>query len=372
MRRSDILERSGRRKFFEMAEKVESSKVSGFSELVRIAGLDPETDFQNSNLKGVDFSNSDLSSFNFRGADLSGSFGVNVKFPPLENLQFATIDDSVFRHAVETSKLFTATSGIRHLRFPNDDATTVSEWIYKNTAPGAKNREEAISTVLANLERVTNSTIIIDSMLAASSFFNDRLSYRDLLLGIISKHKSSPAVVIYVIKMLVETSRRDTLTVRTLWALLEHDPRPDVRLAAYGNLLRALEGEEKTVAHNLLFSNKFAFLRQHYIKRVIGSFADRCWFLFQDGSAQNELIFDVTNEASMEQLSMALDQLENSIAASRKRALGRSGQIDRKEIHENAKQVFIDRLQKLKGAKGVEFRFSRESLDFLGVADVYK
>ena len=44
-----------------------------FSELVRVAGLDPARDFRNSVLDGVDFGTDDLSGYDFSGADLSGA-----------------------------------------------------------------------------------------------------------------------------------------------------------------------------------------------------------------------------------------------------------------------------------------------------------
>jgi len=44
-----------------------------FTELVKIAGLDPSRDFRYSNLAGVDFSGADLSGFDFTGASIEGA-----------------------------------------------------------------------------------------------------------------------------------------------------------------------------------------------------------------------------------------------------------------------------------------------------------
>lgn len=63
---------------------VVDAKTDTFSELADLAGLAPETDFQNVDLSGIDFGPSDLTDYVFRGStlddcDLSKSiFGVNT------------------------------------------------------------------------------------------------------------------------------------------------------------------------------------------------------------------------------------------------------------------------------------------------------
>lgn len=47
--------------------------TESFSELVRIAGLDPACDFVGADLRGVDFRTDDLSGFDFASADLTGA-----------------------------------------------------------------------------------------------------------------------------------------------------------------------------------------------------------------------------------------------------------------------------------------------------------
>lgn len=52
---------------------ISESKSAVFSELVRIAGLNPEADFIEARLQWVDFEGSDLSNFDLREADLRGA-----------------------------------------------------------------------------------------------------------------------------------------------------------------------------------------------------------------------------------------------------------------------------------------------------------
>lgn len=54
-------------------DQIIQDEVSNFVELVKLAGLDPERDFQNINLTNVDFTECDLSGFNFTGSNLEGA-----------------------------------------------------------------------------------------------------------------------------------------------------------------------------------------------------------------------------------------------------------------------------------------------------------
>lgn len=62
-----------------------------FTELVRIARLDPATAFRGADLAGIDFEACDLSGYDFSGADLTGS-----------SFEHASIEETVF-HRAETS-----------------------------------------------------------------------------------------------------------------------------------------------------------------------------------------------------------------------------------------------------------------------------
>jgi hypothetical protein len=52
--------------------RVLNAETDNFVELTKLAGLDPERDFQHANISGVDFSGLDLSGFNFTGARMIG------------------------------------------------------------------------------------------------------------------------------------------------------------------------------------------------------------------------------------------------------------------------------------------------------------
>lgn len=75
--------------------KVYSADTDNFVELVRISGLDPESDFRFANFEGMDFSNCKLSGFNFTGcdftnavignADFSGAITKGARFPNNSN-----------------------------------------------------------------------------------------------------------------------------------------------------------------------------------------------------------------------------------------------------------------------------------------------
>jgi hypothetical protein len=54
-------------------ESLWSSTAENFVDLAKVANLDPQTDFQNANLRNLNFSNCDLTGFNFSASDLDGA-----------------------------------------------------------------------------------------------------------------------------------------------------------------------------------------------------------------------------------------------------------------------------------------------------------
>ncbi|MEI9418759.1 pentapeptide repeat-containing protein [Mesorhizobium sp. Cs1321R2N1] len=61
-------------------QKFISADTDNFVELVRISGLDPETDFRFANFEGMNFSNCRLRGFNFTGCDFTNAVIGNADF----------------------------------------------------------------------------------------------------------------------------------------------------------------------------------------------------------------------------------------------------------------------------------------------------
>jgi UDP-3-O-[3-hydroxymyristoyl] N-acetylglucosamine deacetylase len=66
-----------------------------FSNLVKLANLDPKTDFRFLNLSGVDFGGSDLREFNFTGANLSNSVWRDAQYDSSTIIEGASLNNSV-------------------------------------------------------------------------------------------------------------------------------------------------------------------------------------------------------------------------------------------------------------------------------------
>ena len=60
-------------RYWKAIHKIIDAPTDDFTTLVEIAGLNPKTDFQYSDLSKVDFGAADLTDYSFRGADLSGA-----------------------------------------------------------------------------------------------------------------------------------------------------------------------------------------------------------------------------------------------------------------------------------------------------------
>lgn len=69
--------------------RVREADSDTFSDLVKVAGLDPASDFTHANLQGVDFTGSDLAVFNFEFADLRGAIWDSVTSAELPHYMYA-------------------------------------------------------------------------------------------------------------------------------------------------------------------------------------------------------------------------------------------------------------------------------------------
>ncbi|WP_165411105.1 pentapeptide repeat-containing protein [Rhizobium ruizarguesonis] len=69
---------------------------ASFSNLLRISGFNPKSDFVDADLREMDFTDADLRGFNFSGADLRGSIGENVTWDSTTILDNAALDGSFF------------------------------------------------------------------------------------------------------------------------------------------------------------------------------------------------------------------------------------------------------------------------------------
>lgn len=78
---------------------------STFTELVRIAKLDPAKAFRDADLSGIDFAGCDLSGYDFSGADLTGS-----------SFRHASTDGAIFKRAKTAGTAWPNGHGPRHAR----------------------------------------------------------------------------------------------------------------------------------------------------------------------------------------------------------------------------------------------------------------
>jgi hypothetical protein len=77
----------------EAIERVENCRSSDFCELVAAAGLDPQVDLRNTNLRGVDLRGCNLLEFDLSGCDLSGALvSKSTVLPPKEKLVGAKVE----------------------------------------------------------------------------------------------------------------------------------------------------------------------------------------------------------------------------------------------------------------------------------------
>src|SRR5271163_1052595 len=59
--------------YWETVDAIFSEKTGVFDRLVKVAGLDPRSDFRDRSLLGIDFTGADLRGFDFSGSDLRGT-----------------------------------------------------------------------------------------------------------------------------------------------------------------------------------------------------------------------------------------------------------------------------------------------------------
>ncbi len=176
-----------------------------FNSVTSELGLDPETDFQHSNLSGVDFSGSDLRWHNFFGADLTGAFGVDVLFDSTTLLVNADLERSLFSKWVREAKVFQSNNSAERLYrlMKGADYEEITKWLSGRFLNGEDNHRRLKYLSLFESKILSQKLITDDIDLSKrtslmyylkdlSSSEND---YVELVLDITARHSENEELV---------------------------------------------------------------------------------------------------------------------------------------------------------------------------------
>jgi len=361
-----------------VVDDVFDSSEKSFSELVKVAGLNPRYDFRFADLSGIDFSYADLGAYDFTGADLRWSFGVGVVPPAVSSLKEADTGQSIFAYLLfkETLAKKVVNPYSRNV-IDDTDPIEGSSWIHRKTGLGSPDRDRAMLAVFSHFETSRSPTILADAIYAAKSYFDDTEDYFNFLVGAIATKQSSSGAIIAALKMLVASFRRREYVKTTLTSFLMNDDRPEVQAQCIQSLGRIkLSKEERLNINSVVLEPKMAMLRRYMMAKLVTQDASRFGFLSFGrgvGSGSHEKpsfdhIFDPAEP-------ITLDVLDRFYSHQASQTISRvSVQYQKEAIEEVGGHAFqksilsqlFDEMRAAHSATGLTFIFSPDVARFIG------
>lgn len=264
---------------FEKIVDLEERKTSNFCEIVTELGLCPNSDFKYADLKGVDFSQCDLRDFNFKGSDLRNSFGVGVKMPPLENLEGAELEGSVFANFVSTENTLLKRPRVAAevLRRSHEDSLEQSAWILKVAADKSRDANE-LSAITTKLFEETAYNSVKNSVLYSSLNFLNLDRFKGFLFHLFATQMGDAETIKGALKLLSKVFPGDADAMMYPLAIISSERNPSLLDVAVQSVYESkFFHENKGVVREYLLAAERVEYRQVLIKRGISKNVRGSW-----------------------------------------------------------------------------------------------
>ncbi len=257
-----------------------------FSDQVAFLGLNPKTDFQNSDLTHIDFSNSDICGYNFTGSDLRGAVGINVRWD----------DTTIFDQADTAGSLFSYSLSQKTLLADNPQVADKIKRIAKEHWTRAildvrdilaENNTLAVQTAQAVFD------LSADYVVKSNILYFMRLSsgrpneHRDFILNALARHSEDPSIIVSSLRVLTALYRNDRDAQNIFLSALEH-PNEKVRLTALSGLLSTAGGKSRS---------------EQFLDQVIA---------LNDSSLRRRFVYTVAKSAGKKYLGAVIDDEFNN------------------------------------------------------------
>jgi len=225
---------------FEKLLELDDLNSDNFCEISQFLDLNPGSDFQYADLKGVDFSNCDLSSFVFKGSDLSGSFGINIRMPSVRNLQDAILTDSVFSNYYESESYLDQSPPLRKdvLRSSKDEALAQSQWILDVSSDKGRSEEE-LSAITSKLFSETKFHSVKNSILYGSMRFLAEAEFKKFLFRLFATDMDDEETIRITLQMLSRMFPNDDDAINYPIAIIRSEQRLALLDAAISSVARS-------------------------------------------------------------------------------------------------------------------------------------
>lgn len=158
-----------------------------FSDLVKLAQLDPTSDFRFSNLAGIDLSCSDLRGYDFTGADLRGAYGIDVQWDGSTNFASADVGGSIFGPYLRIQRVLAddeTASLLRKIGRGNWDDQIV--WAATHLQPTGKYHSVAASIVEGLFYRTKDEFLRAELMKYLAPRLDSPVRLKEMLLAALS------------------------------------------------------------------------------------------------------------------------------------------------------------------------------------------
>ncbi|MGU3401542.1 pentapeptide repeat-containing protein [Brucellaceae bacterium D45D] len=204
---------------------VASYESDNFSDLVRLSGLSPATDFIGSNLSGVDFSNSDLRGYNFTDCNLTSCFGVNYIIDETTNLNNAIVNNSIFALEKEKREFFGMHSEQYALyqRLKGEYWTNGALWVGNNLRVGSFDFKNSSKIAKYLYGVVKDQTFKNQLLYGLRNSFDTKIEYKEFLIAQLSDRSASLRTIRTLIDLLCRSFSEDEIAKRMVLCFLSHN-----------------------------------------------------------------------------------------------------------------------------------------------------
>ncbi|MCZ4345500.1 pentapeptide repeat-containing protein [Devosia neptuniae] len=210
-----------------------------FIRQVQVAGLDPASDFQHADLRGVDFSYSDLAGYNFTGANLRGATGIAVRWDETTIFSDTELEGSIFSQPISLGTFFGQDPKAKDwlARVNRWGTTQKILWSADQLRPGAPQNDVALPIAKEIFWKASDAFLRSQLMFFMAPRLDDQ-TLKELLITSMSEHSSSGAVIINALDTAKRRGMMADKAIRSITCALLLSEHAVVRAAAMSVLMR--------------------------------------------------------------------------------------------------------------------------------------
>lgn len=244
---------------------------ASFEQQAKLAGLVPERDFQNADLRNVDLTDSDLRGFNFSGTDLREAIGIRVHWDDTTNFDGADLSGSIFAAKIRLKTFFDADMEANSLlaRVSRQSWADQIFWASVNLRGVGKHAEFAVPVTQALFYQARNDEFLqAELMRYLAPRMGSKEELYDMLVAALSDEPKAAVVVKSAFSILQRRQLTSTAHIRQNAFTLMKSRNPLIQEEAARFIIRNSPTPEEIRAIRLAAEAAGGFLAGVYVAEI--------------------------------------------------------------------------------------------------------